>query len=70
VAAFAGAHTGRENLEVIGRLLDLTRSEARHRATELLERFDLSEAGRRLAKTYSGGGPDRGGDHHTEQAHR
>ncbi len=54
-AAVDGGLTGWENLEMIGRLLDLTRFEARRRATELLERFDLSETGRRLAKTYSGG---------------
>jgi oleandomycin transport system ATP-binding protein len=47
--------TGAENLEMIGQLLDLSRSEARQRARELLERFDLAEIGRRLAKTYSGG---------------
>ena len=47
--------TGRENLELIGRLLDLTRRSARSRATELLESFDLSEAAGRPARTYSGG---------------
>jgi oleandomycin transport system ATP-binding protein len=47
--------TGLENLEMIGRLLDLSRSETKRRAAELLERFDLTDAGRRLAKTYSGG---------------
>src|SRR5512140_1580090 len=35
--------TGRENLELIGRLLDLTRRATRRRADELLEAFDLSE---------------------------
>lgn len=54
-AAVDGSLTGSENLEMIGRLLDLSRSEARHRAAELLERFDLTDAGRRLTKTYSGG---------------
>jgi oleandomycin transport system ATP-binding protein len=47
--------TGVENLELIGRLLDLRRPTARRRAAELLERFDLTDAGRRVAKTYSGG---------------
>jgi oleandomycin transport system ATP-binding protein len=47
--------TGRENLVMIGRLLDLRGSDARQRATELLERFGLTEAGNRLVKTYSGG---------------
>ncbi len=47
--------TGFENLEMVGRLYHLGRSAARERAAELLERFDLSDAGARLAKTYSGG---------------
>ncbi|GAA4505394.1 MULTISPECIES: ATP-binding cassette domain-containing protein [Nonomuraea] len=47
--------TGVENLVMIGRLLGLSRREARGRATALLERFDLSDAGGRAAKTYSGG---------------
>jgi oleandomycin transport system ATP-binding protein len=47
--------TGLENLLLIGRLLELRRPAARRRAAELLERFGLAEAGRRLAKTYSGG---------------
>jgi ABC-2 type transport system ATP-binding protein len=47
--------TGRENLEMFGRLFDLSREEARSRASELLERFELLEAGDRPAKTYSGG---------------
>ena len=47
--------TGLNNLVMIGRLLGLSRAEARLRAGELLERFDLAEAGRRPAKTYSGG---------------
>ncbi|MFE9770376.1 ATP-binding cassette domain-containing protein [Streptomyces sp. NPDC005931] len=46
---------GWENLYLIGRLLDLTRKEARVRADELLERFSLTEAARRPAATYSGG---------------
>ncbi|WP_030780508.1 ATP-binding cassette domain-containing protein [Streptomyces sp. NRRL S-920] len=47
--------SGRENLYMIGRLLDLTRKEARSRADGLLERFSLTEAASRPAKTYSGG---------------
>jgi ABC-2 type transport system ATP-binding protein len=47
--------TGRENLEMFGRLYGLRKRDARRRADELLQRFDLVEAGGRLAKTYSGG---------------
>ena len=47
--------TGRENLEMFGRLFKLSRDEARHRAAELLERFDLADAADRPARTYSGG---------------
>jgi oleandomycin transport system ATP-binding protein len=47
--------TGRQNLVMIGRLLDLSTVEARHRATELLDWFDLADAADRVAKTYSGG---------------
>ncbi|GHH83547.1 daunorubicin resistance protein DrrA family ABC transporter ATP-binding protein [Kitasatospora indigofera] len=47
--------SGYENLYLIGRLLDLSRKDARARATELLERFSLTEAAKRTAKTYSGG---------------
>lgn len=46
---------GWENLYMIGRLLDLPRRDARARADELLERFSLTEAGKRPAATYSGG---------------
>ncbi|MER5718878.1 ATP-binding cassette domain-containing protein [Streptomyces sp. NPDC002132] len=46
---------GWENLYMIGRLLDLSRREARARADELLERFSLTEAAKRPASTYSGG---------------
>jgi ABC transporter DrrB family efflux protein len=47
--------TGRENLEMFGRLFRLSRDEARRRASELLERFELADAADRTAKTYSGG---------------
>ncbi|MEU2771982.1 ATP-binding cassette domain-containing protein [Streptomyces sp. NPDC007162] len=46
---------GWENLYMIGRLLDLSRKDARARADELLERFSLTEAAKRPASTYSGG---------------
>src|SRR5438270_13194301 len=47
--------SGRENLEMFGRLFDLPRADARRRAGELLERFDLADAADRPARTYSGG---------------
>ncbi|MDE0121126.1 MAG: ATP-binding cassette domain-containing protein [bacterium] len=47
--------TGFENLDMIGRLYRLGRSRSRTRARELLEVFDLTEAGNRPVKTYSGG---------------
>ncbi|QGV79034.1 ATP-binding cassette domain-containing protein [Streptomyces ficellus] len=47
--------TGTENLLLIGRLLGIPRREARARATELLERFQLTGAAGRAVKTYSGG---------------
>jgi oleandomycin transport system ATP-binding protein len=47
--------TGLQNLTLIGELLDLRRADAKLRAAELLEWFDLTDAGKRQAKTYSGG---------------
>src|SRR4029079_2694174 len=47
--------TGRENLEMFGRLFRLSRAESRRRASALLERFELTDAADRTAKTYSGG---------------
>jgi ABC-2 type transport system ATP-binding protein len=47
--------TGRENLEMIGRLYHLSVRDARSRATELLDQFDLRDAADRVARTYSGG---------------
>ncbi|MGI9659020.1 MAG: ATP-binding cassette domain-containing protein [Gaiellaceae bacterium] len=47
--------TGHENLEMVGRLYHLGRKPARTRADELLKAFDLTEAGGRLVRTYSGG---------------
>src|SRR2546429_2239915 len=54
-AAIQEELTGRENLEIIGRLYHLSWPNARSRAVELLEQFGLSEASERAAKTYSGG---------------
>ena len=47
--------TGRENLRMFGQLFRLSRQEAGRRADDLLEQFDLADAGDRVAKTYSGG---------------
>ncbi|MBT2393969.1 ATP-binding cassette domain-containing protein [Streptomyces maoxianensis] len=47
--------SGWENLYMIGRLLDLSRKDARLRADEMLERFSLTEAAKRPAMQYSGG---------------
>jgi len=47
--------TGRENLELVAGLSHLARAQARRRATQLLEQFDLVEAASRPAGTYSGG---------------
>ncbi|HST87129.1 MAG TPA: ATP-binding cassette domain-containing protein [Ktedonobacterales bacterium] len=47
--------TGRENLEMFGRLYHISGAAARRRAAELLERFDLTDAAGRVVKTYSGG---------------
>jgi ABC-2 type transport system ATP-binding protein len=54
-AAIQEELTGRENLELIGRLYHLSWPQARSRATELLDQFDLMDAADRAAKTYSGG---------------
>jgi ABC-2 type transport system ATP-binding protein len=47
--------TGRENLVLFARLYQLPKAEAKRRADDLLEQFDLSEAADRTVKTYSGG---------------
>ncbi|HEY5454010.1 MAG TPA: ATP-binding cassette domain-containing protein [Acidothermaceae bacterium] len=47
--------TGRENLDMVGRLYHLGKSVSIARADELLERFDLVDAANRVVKTYSGG---------------
>ena len=54
-AAIQEELTGRENLELIGRLYHLSKARSQTRASELLEQFDLTEAAGRQAKTYSGG---------------
>jgi ABC-2 type transport system ATP-binding protein len=47
--------SGRQNLVMIGRLSGLRRDEARARASELLDQFDLTDAADRILKEYSGG---------------
>jgi ABC-2 type transport system ATP-binding protein len=47
--------TGRENLILTGRIYGMRSAEAKKRADELLDRFGLADAGRRFARTYSGG---------------
>jgi ABC-2 type transport system ATP-binding protein len=54
-AALDEAQTGEENLRMMGRLSRLPRAAARQRAADLLEQFELTEAGRRRVATYSGG---------------
>jgi len=47
--------SGRENLYMIGRLLDMPARDARQRADALLETFGLTDSAKKLAKNYSGG---------------
>jgi ABC-2 type transport system ATP-binding protein len=47
--------TGRENLQMVGELYQLSAADSKRRAGELLERFGLADAGDRIAKNYSGG---------------
>src|SRR5215207_4932602 len=47
--------TGRENVELVGRLYGLSRRQARQRASQVLERIRLVEAADRQVRTYSGG---------------
>jgi len=54
-AAVDELQTGAENLRMMGRLFRLTGAESRRRADELLEQFDLQDAGHRRVVTYSGG---------------
>ncbi len=54
-AALDEAQTGEENLRMMGRLARLSRAQARQRAAELLDQFELTAAGRRRVGAYSGG---------------
>ncbi|MGV1048927.1 MAG: ATP-binding cassette domain-containing protein [Solirubrobacterales bacterium] len=54
-ATVDGLLSGAGNLEMIGRLYHLPRKLARQRAAELLERLQLTDAGERLVRNYSGG---------------
>jgi ABC-2 type transport system ATP-binding protein len=54
-AALDESLTGRANLIMIGQLCRLPKREAKRRAAELLDRFDLADAADRGVKTYSGG---------------
>ncbi|MET9535838.1 ATP-binding cassette domain-containing protein [Streptomyces sp. NPDC006649] len=47
--------TGRENLQMVGQLYQMSARDAKRRAVELLDRFHLADAADRPAKTYSGG---------------
>lgn len=47
--------TGRENVVMVGRLYNLTRTEAERRADEVLESISLTDAANRAVRTYSGG---------------
>ncbi len=54
-AAVDDTLTGRENLEMVGRLYHMSARDAKARAAELLRQFNLEDAGDRVLKTYSGG---------------
>lgn len=54
-AAVDGNLTGRENLELVGKLYHLTNDEIKQRTNSLLEEFSLTDAANRPVKTYSGG---------------
>jgi ABC-2 type transport system ATP-binding protein len=54
-AAIVDELTGRENLEMVGRLYHLGKRRSKERAEELLDSFGLMDAAGRRAKTYSGG---------------
>jgi ABC-2 type transport system ATP-binding protein len=54
-SAVDGLLTGEENLLLMGDLHHLGKAKARQRAAELLERFDLVDAAKKMANTYSGG---------------
>ncbi len=54
-ATVDGLLPGRLNLQMVGRLHGLSRGDAARRASELLEQFDLVDAGGGLVRSYSGG---------------
>ena len=54
-AAVDGLLTGRENVELVGRLYGLSRRDARHCAAHVLETLGIADAADRLVRTYSGG---------------
>lgn len=54
-AAVDEYQTGRENIEMVGRLYNLSKAEAQRRAEEILESIHLTDAADRQVKTYSGG---------------
>lgn len=54
-AAVDGYQTGRENVEMVGRLYNLSETETKKRAGEILEKIRLTDAADRQVKTYSGG---------------
>ncbi len=54
-AAVDEFQTGRENVEMVGRLYNLTGPESKRRTAEVLERIQLTDAADRQVKTYSGG---------------
>jgi len=54
-AALDESLTGRANLIMVGQLCRMSKKQAKHRAAELLDEFDLTDAADRGVKTYSGG---------------
>ncbi|RBP62903.1 ABC-2 type transport system ATP-binding protein [Brevibacterium sanguinis] len=54
-SAVDGLLTGRENLAMMAAFTHVPKAEQRSRVDELLDRFDLAEAGKKVASTYSGG---------------
>ncbi len=54
-ASVEPAMTGQENVEMVARLFGLSKVEAKKAASDVLERLNLSDAGDRLVRTYSGG---------------
>ncbi|CCQ17324.1 putative ABC-2 type transporter ATPase subunit [Rhodococcus sp. AW25M09] len=54
-AALDDTLSGRENIELFGRLMGLDKKAAKTRAKALLDEFDLSDTGKRPVRGYSGG---------------